>query len=207
MSTTKYIAVAGNIGCGKSTLVDFICRQYGVQPFFEPNAENPYIVDFYGDMKRWGFHSQIYFLTHKFRIHQQLERERDQHTVVQDRTIYEDAEIFATNLHRRKVINQRDWKMYCELYETILTSLKPPDLMIYLKASLRTIRKRIRLRGRPEEQAIPVSYLRNLNLLYDEWFAKYKRSPVIVLETDKLDYLSDLVHRIDVLKTIEKYVR
>lgn len=209
MSSAKstYIAVAGNIGCGKSTLVDFICRQYGVAPFFEPNAENPYIVDFYGDMKRWGFHSQIYFLTHKFRIHQQLELERARHTVVQDRTIYEDAEVFATNLHRRRVINARDWKMYCELYETILTSLRPPDLMIYLKAPLRTIRNRIRLRGRPEEQAIPVSYLRNLNLLYDEWFSKYRRSPVIVLETDKLDYLSDLVHRIDVLKTIERYVR
>ncbi|MBC7793182.1 MAG: deoxynucleoside kinase, partial [Clostridia bacterium] len=128
MSAKTYIAVAGNIGCGKSTLVDFICRQYQVAPFFEPHAENPYIVDFYGDMKRWGFHSQIYFLTHKFRIHQELERERDRQAVVQDRTIYEDAEIFATNLHRRKVINSRDWKMYCELYETILTSLEPPDL-------------------------------------------------------------------------------
>ena len=149
MSTPRYIAVAGNIGCGKSTLVDFICRQYGVQPFFEPNAENPYIVDFYEDMKKWGFHSQIYFLTHKFRIHQQLELERGQRTVVQDRTIYEDAEIFAANLFRRRLINKRDWQMYRELYETILTSLKPPDLMIYLKASLRTINKRIKLRGRP----------------------------------------------------------
>lgn len=207
MSTPRYIAVAGNIGCGKSTLVDFICRQYGVQPFFEPNAENPYIVDFYGDMKRWGFHSQIYFLTHKFRIHQQLEHERGQRTVVQNRTIYEDAEIFAANLFRRRLINKRDWQMYCELYETILSSLKPPDLMIYLKASLRTIRKRIKLRGRPEEQAIPASYLKALNELYEEWFTKYKRSPVIMLETDKLDYLSDLVHRIDVLKTIEKHIR
>lgn len=207
MSTPRYIAVAGNIGCGKSTLVDFICRQYGVQPFYEPNAENPYIVDFYGDMKKWGFHSQIYFLTHKFRIHQQLELERGQRTVVQDRTIYEDAEIFAANLFRRRLINKRDWQMYCELYETILTSLKPPDLMIYLKASLRTINKRIKLRGRPEEQAIPASYLKALNELYEAWFVSYKRSPVIVLETDKLDYLSDLVHRIDVLKTIEKHIR
>ncbi|HSI03354.1 MAG: deoxynucleoside kinase [Myxococcota bacterium] len=207
MSTPRYIAVAGNIGCGKSTLVDFICRQYGVQPFFEPNAENPYIVDFYEDMKKWGFHSQIYFLTHKFRIHQQLELERGQRTVVQDRTIYEDAEIFAANLYRRRLINKRDWRMYRELYETILTSLKPPDLMIYLKASLRTINKRIKLRGRPEEQSIPASYLKALNELYEGWFASYKRSPVIMLETDQLDYLSDLVHRIDVLKTIEKHIR
>jgi deoxyadenosine/deoxycytidine kinase len=207
VSTPRYIAVAGNIGCGKSTLVDFICRQYGVQPFFEPNAENPYIVDFYADMKKWGFHSQIYFLTHKFRIHQQLELERGQRTVVQDRTIYEDAEIFAANLFRRRLINKRDWQMYRELYETILTSLKPPDLMIYLKASLRTINKRIKLRGRPEEQKIPTSYLKALNDLYEAWSTSYKRSPVITLETDKLDYLSDLVHRIDVLKTIEKHIR
>jgi deoxyadenosine/deoxycytidine kinase len=207
VSEPRYIAVAGNIGCGKSTLVDFICRQYHVQPFFEPNAENPYIVDFYSDMKAWGFHSQVYFLTHKFRIHQELERQRGTRTVVQDRTIYEDAEVFAANLHRRRLINKRDWLMYCQLYETILTSLRPPDLMIYLKAPLRTIVKRIKLRGRPEEQTIPTSYLRALNILYDEWFAAYKRSPVIVLETNKLDYLSDLVHRIDVLKTIEKYIR
>lgn len=206
MAKPTYIAVAGNIGCGKSTLVDFICRTYGVEPFFEPNAQNPYLVDFYGDMKRWAFHSQIYFLTHKFRIHQDLERQRGQRTVVQDRTIFEDAEIFATYLHRRRFINARDWTMYRELYETILGALQPPDLMIYLRASLKTIRKRIKLRGRPEEQAIPVAYLKNLNELYEQWFQGFSRSPTVVLETDKLDYLSDLVHRIDVLKTIEKYV-
>lgn len=201
-----YIAIAGNIGCGKSTLVDFICRTYQVEPFFEPNASNPYLVDFYADMKQWAFHSQIYFLTHKFRIHQELERQRGQRTVVQDRTIYEDAEIFATYLHQRHCINARDWTTYGELYQTILEALKPPDLMIYLRASVRTIRKRIRLRGRPEEQAIPVGYLRSLNELYEQWFARYDRSPTVVLNTDKLDYLSDLVHRIDVRKTIEKHL-
>jgi len=206
MKGPTYIAVAGNIGCGKSTLVDFICRQYGVEPFFEPNAANPYIVDFYADMKRWAFHSQIYFLTHKFRIHQELERRRVTKTVVQDRTIYEDAEIFATYLHRRKFIDKRNWGVYQDLYQTLLSALRPPDLMIYLKASVRTIRKRIRMRGRPEEQKIPVTYLRNLNDLYNDWFAGYKASPAIVLETDELDYLTDLVHRIDVLKTIEKYL-
>ena len=206
MNGPTYIAVAGNIGCGKSTLVDFVCRQYKVEPFFEPNAANPYIVDFYADMKKWAFHSQIYFLTHKFRIHQELERRRIEKTVVQDRTIYEDAEIFATNLFRRKLIHKRDWGVYQDLYQTIVSALRPPDLMIYLKATVRTIRKRIKLRGRPEEQKIPVTYLRNLNELYEQWFASYKASPAIVLETDNLDYLTDLVHRIDVLKTIEKYL-
>jgi deoxyadenosine/deoxycytidine kinase len=202
----SYIAVAGNIGCGKSTLVDFICRKYEVDPFFEPNATNPYLVDFYADMKKWAFHSQVYFLTHKFRIHRELEQQRSSRTVVQDRTIYEDAEIFATHLHRRRFINSRDWGVYMDLYRVILDALQPPDLMIYLKASVRTIRKRIKLRGRKEEQQIPVSYLRSLNDLYEEWFAGYKRSPTIVLETDELDYIQDIVHRIDTVKTIERYL-
>jgi deoxyadenosine/deoxycytidine kinase len=206
MAHPKYIAVAGNIGCGKSTLVDFICRTYKVEPFFEPNATNPYLVDFYADMKRWAFHSQIYFLTHKFRIHQDLERERVTRTVIQDRTIYEDAEVFAVNLHRRRFISGRDWRLYRDLYQTILASLAPPDLMIYLRATVRTIRRRIKLRGRPEEQAIPVAYLRSLNRLYEDWFSAYKRSPTLVLQTDDLDYLSDLIHRLDVLKTIEKHL-
>lgn len=206
MARPTYIAVAGNIGCGKSTLVDFVCREYDVEPFFEPNATNPYLKDFYADMKRWAFHSQIYFLTHKFRIHQQLEAQRRRATVVQDRTIFEDAEVFAAMLRRRRYISKRDWGVYQDLYQTILGALEPPDLMIYLKATVRTIRQRIKIRGRPEEQTIPVGYLRSLNQLYEAWFAGYDRSPTIVLETDDLNYLTDLEHRIDVLKTIEKYL-
>lgn len=206
MGKPIYIAVAGNMGSGKSTLVDFICRTYGVLPFFEPNAENPYMKLFYGDMKTWAFHSQLYFLTHKFRIHQELDKQKGKKTIVQDRTIFEDAEIFAATLHRKKLINQRDWGVYQELYRTILNAIQPPDLLIYLRASLRTIRKRIKIRGRAEEQNIDVNYLRGLNQLYEKWFTSYKASPTLVLETDNMDYLSDLVHRIDVLKTIEKYV-
>jgi deoxyadenosine/deoxycytidine kinase len=201
-----YIAVAGNIGCGKSTLVDFICRTYGVEPFFEPNAENPYLADYYADMKKWAFHSQIYFLAHKFRIHQDLDERRGVKTVVQDRTIFEDAEVFAAYMHRSGYIDERDWQVYTDLYRTILKSLRPPDLMIYLRASVATIKKRVKLRARPEEQAIPTAYLRALNELYEEWLEGYDRSPTIVLETDKLDYLSDLVHRLDVRKTIERYL-
>ena len=206
MGHPKYIAIAGNIGCGKSTLVDFICRSYGLEPFFEPNANNPYLRDFYKDMKRWAFHSQVYFLSHKFRIHQELQVQREKKTVVQDRTIYEDAEVFAAYLQKRRFILKRDWEVYQDLYQTIVQTLRPPDLMIYLRASVRTIRQRIRVRGRPEEQAIPVSYLRSLNTLYESWFNSYDRSPTIVLETDNLNYLEDLEHRIDVLKTIERYL-
>ena len=206
MAPPKYIAVAGNIGCGKSTLVDFICRTYGVAPFFEPNANNPYLKDFYKDMRQWAFHSQVYFLTHKFRIHQELEHERVRHTVIQDRTIYEDAEVFAAYLYRRKFIRKRDWEVYESLYKTILEALQPPDLLIYLRGSVRTIRGRIKTRGRPEEQAIPVSYLRSLNKLYEEWFTGYSQSPTLVLDTDSLDYRTDLEDLIDVRKTIEKHL-
>ena len=206
MGKPTYIAVAGNIGCGKSTLVDFICRTYKITPFFEPNAENPYLANFYADMKRWAFHSQLYFITHKFRIHQELDQARHKTTVVQDRTIFEDAEIFATYLKRRGFINKRDWAVYEDLYHLILNAIEPPDLIIYLKASLRTIRKRIQIRGRPEEQNMPVTYLRSLNKLYEAWRVSYKRSPMIVVDTEQLDYLTDLVHRIDVIKTIEKYI-
>ena len=207
MARITYIAIAGNIGCGKSTLCDFICRTYNVQPFFEPNAANPYLVDFYRDMHGFAFHSQIYFLAHKFRIHLELEKQRGQRTVIQDRTIFEDAEIFATYLHERSFINDRDWQVYLDLYQSILTSLAPPDLLIYLRASVRTIRKRIKLRARPEEQSIPLPYLRSLNELYERWFANYRRSTTLVLETDKLDYINDLVHRLDVRQTIEKFLR
>lgn len=200
----KFIAVAGNIGAGKTELVQFLCRRYGLKPFFEPNDTNPYLEDFYADMKAWGFHSQIYFLTHKLRLHRQLMAEPT--TVVQDRTIYEDAEIFATNLYAQGHISKRDWQMYRELYETMCDTLAPPDVMIFLKCPVRTLRKRIATRGRAMEQEIPVEYLKRLNRLYANWRGRYNLSPVIELETDKLDYLTNLVDRIDVFTQIEKYL-
>ncbi|MFH1131493.1 MAG: deoxynucleoside kinase [Pseudomonadota bacterium] len=202
----KYIAVAGNMGVGKSSLVQFLCGHYEVIPFYEPNEANPYLKDFYKSMKRWAFQSQVYFLSRKFRIHQELEQQRDRVTVVQDRTIYEDAEIFASNLYRSRKMNKRDWETYQGLYQTILRSLRPPDLMVYLKGNLRTVRKRIKSRGRPEEQQVPISYLRRLNELYEEWFERYDLSPTLVLETDNMDYATDLIDRLDLLQKIEKYL-
>jgi deoxyadenosine/deoxycytidine kinase len=202
----KYIAVAGNMGVGKSSLVKFLCNQYKLHPFFEPNEENPYLKDFYGDMRRWAFQSQMYFLAVKFRIHQELEQARNREAVVQDRTIYEDAEIFAFNLYRSRRMAKRDFETYHALYSSILRTLRPPDLMIYLKANLRTVRKRIKLRGRREEQAIPISYLRRLNTLYEGWFEHYNHSPTLILETDNMDYVTDLVDRLDLLRRIEKYM-
>jgi len=197
----RFIAVAGNIGSGKSTLVDFLSREYGMRPYYEPNEYNPYLVDFYGDMKRWAFHSQMYFLARKFRLHQDLSKVVD--TVVQDRTIYEDAEIFAENLYRQKKMSARDYQTYRELYDAMVRELRAPDVMIYLRCSLATLRKRIKLRGRPEEQALPRNYLARLQDLYEGWFERYDLSETLVIETDQLDYLSDMVHRLDLFQQIE----
>jgi len=200
----KFIAIAGNIGAGKTELTAFLCKKYGLTPFFEPNEQNPYLADFYRDMKTWAFRSQIFFLTRKFRLHRKVQQSSG--TVVQDRTLYEDAEIFARNLHRQGFIDRRDFRTYWELYESIAESLPPPDLMIYLKCSVRTLKRRIQLRGRRIERDIPTAYLRRLNRLYEEWFRSYSTSPVLVLSTDNLDYLTDLVDRVDLFHKIEKHL-
>ena len=197
----RSIAIAGNMGSGKSTLVEFLHRTYGVVPFYEPNDENPYLADFYKDMKRWAFQSQLYFLSNKFRLHQELDRQ--QGVVALDRTIFEDAEIFATALHQMRKMSKRDWETYMGFYHAILDAIRPPDLMIYLRCSMRPLRQRIRLRGRKMEEDVPLSYLKRLDRLYEEWIGKYRMSEVLVLETDRLDYIHDLVYRLDVMERIE----
>lgn len=197
----RTIAIAGNMGTGKSTLVDFLSRTYGVMPFYEPNDENPYLADFYKNMKAWAFQSQLYFLSNKFRLHQELDRQSG--VVALDRTIFEDAEIFATALHQMRKISKRDWETYQGFYAAILDAIRPPDLMIYLRCSMRTLRQRIRMRGRAMEQHVPLPYLKRLDRLYETWITAYKMSDVLVLETDRLDYIHDLVHRLDVMERIE----
>jgi len=200
-SKQKSIAIAGNIGAGKSSLVEFLNHTYGIASFFEPNDENPYLPDFYSDMKRWAFHSQLYFLSNKFNIHQQMDRTPG--VVVQDRTIFEDAEIFATALHEMRQIDARDWETYWNFYQTILDAIRPPDLMIYLRCSIRTLRQRIKLRGRKMEQDIPLAYLKRLDRLYEQWISSWSASEVLVLDSGKLDYIHDLVDRLDVMERIE----
>ena len=200
----KFIAVAGNMGVGKTSLVEFLHAQYGFEPVYEPFANNPYLDEFYAEMGKWAFHSQIWFLTHKFRLHLGLNENND--TIVQDRTIYEDAEIFATNLARGGQMAERDFRTYMELYEGMRRALQPPDLMIYLRCSVPAIRKRIRRRGRPSEQAIPLPYLKRLNALYDEWMAGYTLSPVMIWESDDADYLTHIVDRIEFKRSIERFL-
>lgn len=200
----RFIAVGGNIGVGKTSLVAWLDQTFGFQPVYEPFEANPYLDDFYGDMDRWAFHSQMWFLSHKFRLHQQLNVRTG--TFVQDRTIYEDAEIFATHLARSGAMVDRDFATYLELYDAMRTSLRPPDLMIYLRCSVKAIRRRIKQRGRPSEQAIPVAYLRSLNELYEDWIERWDASPVVVWDTERGDYLSDLVHRLEFQRAIERFV-
>ncbi|MBL4660224.1 MAG: deoxynucleoside kinase [Alcanivoracaceae bacterium] len=201
MNSKKTIAIAGNIGAGKTSLVEFLTQTYNITPFYEPNDKNPYLEDFYKDMKRWSFHSQLYFLSNKFRIHQKVDLTPG--VVVQDRTIFEDVEIFATALHQMKKISDRDWNTYQDFYQSIIASIKPPDLMIYLKCSIRTIRKRIKIRGRQMEQDIPLSYLKLLDKLYNNWIENYTLSKVMIIESDKLDYVYDMIDRLDVMQQIE----
>ena len=200
----KFIAVAGNMGVGKSSMVEFLSQQYGFEPIYEPFMNNPYLDDFYKDMKAWGFHSQLYFLTHKFKLHMALNTRSA--TVVQDRTIYEDAEIFATNLYKGRFIKKRDYETYMELYATMKDALQPPDLMIYLRCSVGSIRKRIKQRGRKSEQEIPTSYLRRLNGLYEEWIGRYNQSPVLVWDSERMDYLTDLVDRIEFKRQLDRFL-
>lgn len=200
----RYIAVAGNIGAGKSSLVDFLTNKYDIKPFFEPNEENPYLENFYADMERWAFQSQVYFLTAKFRLHQELDR--NPHSVVQDRTLWEDAEIFAENLYQQGTMDERDYRTYRHLYESIRHQIRPPDLMIYLRCPVRAVRKRIASRGREMEQDIPVAYLKRLHKLYENWIDNYTLSPLIIIPSAQLDYLTDLVDQHDILTTIEKYL-
>ncbi len=198
----RIVAVAGNMGAGKSSLVEWLRQHFDLEPFFEPNDENPYLVDFYGDMNRWSFHSQVFFLIRRFRLHRQMERER--RDVVQDRTIYEDAEIFATHLHEQGYIDDRDWATYAELYQTLRAELRPPDLLIYLRCPVKVIRKRIERRGRAFEQNVPTAYIRALDKLYASWFERYDQSPTLVIDTDQLDYVQNLFDHHDLREKIKQ---
>jgi deoxyadenosine/deoxycytidine kinase len=207
-SPPRMIAVAGNMGAGKSSLVHWLSRQFDVVPFFEPSDENPYLADFYADMSRWAMSSQIFFLVRRFQIHREVSR-RVSHTarpMVQDRTLYEDAEIFAAHLHRAGHIDDRDWRTYEDLYRTLRDEIQPPDLMIYLRCPLRTLLQRIRRRGREFERAVPRAYLASLDRLYEEWYARYDLSPTIVIETDRIDYVERLFDRLEVVKAIREHI-
>ncbi len=201
----QFIAIAGNIGVGKSTLVNLLCARMHWEPFFEGVVDNPYLADFYADMPRWSFHSQIFFLARRLR---DLRRLMDfPRTVVQDRSVYEDAEIFAKNLYRQGYIAERDWKTYRELYEVLTELLPPPDLVVYLQASVPTLLRRIALRGREYEKAIAPDYLAQLNNLYEEWLTNFKLCPVLVVPADRLDFVANGGHFDLIAQKIQEKLR
>lgn len=182
-----YLVVAGNIGVGKSTLVRYLHERLGWEPFYEAVVDNPYIADFYADMPRWAFQSQMFFLTRRLQAHHELLMRPG--VVVQDRSVYEDAEIFARNLYLQGRMSERDYATYSDMYRVLKLFLPPPHLIVYLQASVETLRERIARRGRDYEMNIEPAYLRDLNLLYDEWIASFDLAPVLTVPADRLDFV------------------
>jgi deoxyadenosine/deoxycytidine kinase len=184
-----FIAVAGNIGTGKTTLTQMLADRFKWDANFESVSDNPYLSDFYTDMKRWSFPLQIYFMTHRVRAHQRITDGTA--SAIQDRTIYEDANIFARNLFEQKLMEERDYRNYLEVYNVITSSLQPPVLMIYLRKSLGRLKEQIKKRGRDYEQDMPSDYLSNLNRYYDEWIEGYTHGKKLVIESDDLDFVAN----------------
>ena len=200
--TKRFIAIAGNIGVGKSSLTRLLSQGLGWEPFFEAVDDNPYLADFYGDMQRWSFHSQIFFLGRRLRHHRQLVDHPG--SVVQDRSVYEDAEIFARNLYEQGHMAPRDYSSYRDLYQALTDFLPPPDLMIYLKASTETLVRRIRRRGRAYEQDMDPAYLGRLNALYDDWIDRFDLCPILTVPADSLDFVDNPQHLDLVIRKVQE---
>ncbi|MFT3702659.1 MAG: deoxynucleoside kinase [Agriterribacter sp.] len=197
----KHIAIAGNIGAGKTTLTEMLSKHYRWIPQFEDVEHNPYLNDFYEDMPRWSFNLQIYFLNN--RLNHLLEIQKGLETVIQDRTIYEDAHIFAPNLHEMGLMSKRDFENYFRFFETLKQMVNPPDLLIYLQASVPTLVGQIQKRGREYEENIRLDYLKRLNEYYNKWIESYKEGELLVIDVDKNkfaeneEHLGEIIHKID----------
>jgi deoxyadenosine/deoxycytidine kinase len=184
-----HIAVAGNIGSGKTTLTELLAKHYAWEAHYEDVDENPYLNDFYDDMQRWSFNLQIYFL--KSRFTQIMEIRKSGKNVVQDRTIFEDAKIFAPNLYDMGLMSERDFTNYCNLFQLMSSMVQAPDLLIYLRSSVPTLVNQIQKRGRDYEETIRLDYLKNLNDRYENWISNYKNGNLLIVDADNIDFLEN----------------
>lgn len=189
MESKIFVAVAGNIGSGKSSLTQMLSKHYGWKAFYESVDDNPYLADFYRDMSRWSFNLQVYFLSKRFNDHKKIVEGNE--SVIQDRSIYEDAEIFAKNLNQIGKMDDRDYKNYVELYKVMMQYLQPPDLLIYLDATIDTLLNQIAKRGREYEQSIPRSYLEQLDAHYKDWINRYNLGPLLIIPSDEVDFVHE----------------
>ena len=201
MKSVKHIAICGNIGSGKTTLTEKLSKHYGWIPLYESADKNPYLRDFYQDMLRWAFHLQIYFLNSRFQ--QVNEIKISSKPVIQDRTIYEDAYIFAANLHTSGYMSERDYQNYLDIFNSMITFVQPPDLLIYLRADIPKLVQQIEKRGRDYEYAIRLDYLKNLNDHYQQWISRYTLGKLLIIDVNGLDFIdrvedfSFIVNRIE----------
>ncbi len=200
----NFVTVAGNIGSGKSSLTNLIAQHYQWKPYYESVDDNPYLADFYGDMKQWSFHLQVYFLSHRFQTHKKIVESKE--SVIQDRSIYEDAEIFARNLHEIGNMDKRNYENYLALYKVMTDYLQPPDLMIYLKADINTLKKQIAKRGRSYEQNIKQEYLEQLNDHYETWINDYKLGKLLIIESDDIDFVHNKKDFENIIIKVEEYL-
>ncbi len=200
----KHIAIAGNIGAGKTTLTTMLAKHYKWTPHFEDVDHNPYLVDFYEDMHRWSFNLQIYFLNSRLR--QLLDIRNGEETVIQDRTIYEDAYIFAPNLCEMGLMTSRDFDNYSSFFQNLKTMVAPPDLLIYLKASIPKLVDQIQKRGREYEENIRLDYLKKLNEFYNKWIEQYNDGPLLIIEVDQMDFTSNEEDFAEVVKRIDAHI-
>jgi len=184
-----HVAIAGNIGSGKSTLTELLAKQFKWNPMFEQVDDNPYLANFYDDMRRWSFNLQIYFLNKRFR--NLIEHRKQFKKIIQDRTLYEDAYIFAPNLHAMGLMATKDYETYLDMFELLNSFIQPPDLLIYLKASVPTLINNIQKRGREYENSIRLDYISSLNERYDRWIDEYKESKLLIIDVDNLDFATN----------------
>ena len=197
-----YVAVAGTIGAGKSTLTRLLAQRYHLRPVYEAVDENPYLADFYADMRRWAFHSQMFFLA--ARLEQHLAQVNPAERIVQDRTVDEDANVFARALFEDRMIDDRDFDVYTRTYRAVRRALRQPDLMVFLRASLPTVKRHIAMRGRGFEQAVPDAYLAKLATLYERWAAAFDAAPLVVIDADRLDVVASSSDRERVFELLER---